>query len=423
MNIQYQCCAGLDVHKKTVVACLLALEGTATNKQIRTFGTMTADLRALADWLASANCTHVAMESTGVYWKPIYNILEGSVELLVVNAQHYKAVPGRKTDIKDAEWLAELLQHGLLKPSFVPDKALRELRELTRYRQSLIHERTSTVNRLQKILEGANIKLASVAADILGVSGRAMLQGLLQEDADPAVLADLAKRQMRKKIDQLKLALEGRVGSHQRFMLATILAHIDYLDRSLAHLSSEVEQRLTPFNKLIDLLDSIPGINRRIAEVILAEIGTDLTRFPSAAHLASWAGMCPGNDESAGKQGNGRTRKGTTWLRQALTEAAHGASHKKNSYLAAQYQRLAGRRGKKKAVIAVAHSILVIIYHVLSKQEPFVELGPTHFTERNRERSEQRAVRLLAQLGYKVELLPLTKVAAADESPPPGAVA
>lgn len=419
MQLKYPYCAGLDVHKKSVVACLRtpAADGTI-NQQLRTFGTMTADLLVLADWLKLAGCTHVAMESTGVYWKPVYNILEAQFQVFVVNAAHYKAVPGRKTDVKDAEWLAELLQHGLLKPSFVPEKPQRELRELTRYRQSLVAERARTINRLQKVLEGANIKLASVVSDVTGVSARAMLEGLLDEAADPAALAELARLRMRKKIAELQQALTGQVGEHHRLLLEEILGHIDHLDGSIARLSKEIEERLRPFGQLIELLDGVPGINRRIAQIILAEVGTDVERFPSAKHLASWAGLCPGNDQSAGKVRNGKTRKGTTWLRQALVEAAHGASKTKGSALAAQYRRMVGRLGKKQALIAVAHSILVSVYHIISEQESYKELGADYYVKRSRENSERRALRVLAQLGYRVELHPMAAAKADTEAVP-----
>ena len=349
-------CAGLDVHKQTVVACVL----TPAGREIRTFATMTEDLLELGDWLLGLGVSHVAMESTGVYWKPIYNVLEGSFELLLVNAQHVKAVPGRKTDVKDCQWIAELLQHGLLKGSFVPDQGQRELRELTRYRSSLVRERTAEINRLQKTLEGANIKLASVASEVTGVSGRAMLQELVAGNRDAKVMAQLAKGQLRNKIPQLERALVGRFGPHQSFLVARQLAHIDFLDQTVEQVSQEVAERMRPFEAELAALDTIPGVGPWSAEVIIAEIGTDMSRFPSAGHLASWAGMCPGNNESAGKRKSGKTRKGSKWLRVALTEAANAAGRGKGTYLSSQYHRLVARRGKKKAAIAVGHSILVI---------------------------------------------------------------
>ncbi|MFQ6031246.1 MAG: IS110 family transposase, partial [Dehalococcoidia bacterium] len=316
MDAIYQRCCGLDIHKKVVVACLITPGRKGEpHKEIRSFGTMTADLLELSDWLAAAECTHVAMESTGVYWKPIYNLLEGSFELLLVNAQHIKAVPGRKTDVKDCEWIADLLRHGLLKGSFVPHRSQRELRELTRYRTSLVWERSAEVNRLQKTLEGANIKLAAVATDILGKSGREMLDALVGGSTDAPVLAELAKGRMREKIPELERALAGQFGPHQRFMVATQLAHIDFLEETIEKVSGEVAERLGPFEPMVERLDAIPGIGPRNAQALLAELGTDMERFPSAGHLASWAGMCPGNHESAGKRKSGKTRKGNRWLR------------------------------------------------------------------------------------------------------------
>jgi transposase len=413
MNVVYERCCGLDVHKKSVVACLItpSQQGpTNKNKEIRTFGTMTADLLAMADWLRSARCTHVAMESTGIYWKPIYNLLEGEFEVLVVNAQHIKAVPGRKTDVKDAEWIADLLQHGLLKASFIPPSEQRELRDLTRYRSTLIAERSRTANRLQKVLEDANIKLASVTTDVLGMSGRDMLAAILEGETDSLVLAQLARGRLREKHEQLVRALAGRVRAHHRFLIAEHLSHIDYLDEAIERVSEQIEEQMRPFEELARL-DTIPGVSRRAAEVLLAEIGTDMSRFPTAGHLASWAGMCPGNNESAGKRISGRTRKGSPWLRQVLVEAAHGASHTKNSYLSAQYRRLAARRGRKKALIAAGHSILIMAYYVLVRKEDYRELGGNYFDERERQAVERRLVRRLERLGYQVSLQPATPAA------------
>jgi transposase len=349
MDVVHPRCCGLDVHKKTVVACLLTPGATSRPvKQVRTFGTMTDELLALADWLDAKSVTHVAMEATGAYWKPLWNLLEGQFELLLVNARHVKAVPGRKTDVKDAEWLAELLRHGLLRPSFVPDRAQRELRELTRYRTVLVQARAAEAARLQKVLEGANLKLGDVASNVLGVSARQMLERLVAGDDDPAALAELARGRLRAKIPQLVRALTGRVAPHQRFLLAQQLAHLDYLDEAIEHVSAEIAQRVHPVEAAIAHLDSIPGVGRRTAEILVAEIGTDMGRFPSAAHLASWAGMCPGNDESAGKRRSGRTRPGSPWLRQALVEAAQAAGRTKATYLAAQYRRLATRRARRR---------------------------------------------------------------------------
>ena len=395
------------MHKKRVVACLLTPgpEGTP-RKEVRTFGTMTEDLLALGDWLMAAGCTHVAMESTGIYWKPISNLLEGQFELLVVNARHMKAVPGRKTDVKDCEWIAELLRHGLLAPSFVPDRPQRELRELTRYRSALIAERSAEVNRLQKTLEGANIKLASVATDGMGVSGRQMLAALVDGATDGAAIAQLARGRLREKLPELERALTGRMGTHQRFLLARQLAHIDFLDTQVEQVNAEIAERMRPFEEAISRLDTIPGVGRRIAEVLVAEVGSDLARFPTAGHLSSWAGMCPGNNESAGKRLSGRTRKGSRWLRTALIEAAQAASRTRGTYLAAQYRRLAARRGRKRALVAVGHTILVIAYHLLTRQTCYQELGAHYFDERDRQAVERRLIRRLQALGYKVSLDP-----------------
>jgi len=384
-------------------------------REVRTFGTFTHEVLALADWLAEQQVSHVALESTGVYWKPIWNLLEDRFALLLVNPRHIKAVPGRKTDVHDAEWLAELLRHGLLTPSFVPDRAQRELRELTRYRTSLINERSAAVNRLQKTLEGANIKLASVASDVLGVSSRQMLAAVVEGTTlEASALAELAHGQLRDKVPQLEQALSGRVGPHQRFLLAEQLAHIDALDASLERLSTEIAERMRPFDELIERLDAIPGVGRTIAEVLLAEIGADMTRFPTANHLVSWAGMCPGHNESAGKKRSGKTRKGSPWLRAALVQAAHAAARAKQTYLAAQYRRLTARRGTKKAAVAVGHSILVIVYHLLTDPDcPYVDLGATYFDQRDPGAVQRRLIHRLEALGYHVQVTPLAESSAA----------
>jgi transposase len=406
METLYQRCCGLDIHKRTVVACLITPGPDGQpQKAVRTFGTMSDDLLQLGDWLAAAGCTHVAMESTGVYWQPIYNLLEGQFDLLLVNAQHIKAVPGRKTDVKDCEWIADLLRHGLLRPSFVPDRPQRELRELTRYRASLVRERTAAVNRLQKNLEGANIKLAAVATNVLGKSGREILEALVAGATESSALAQLARGRLREKIPQLERALVGRVGPHQRFLIAQQLAHVDFLDGALEQVSAEIAERLQPCEADLARLTTIPGVGRRTAEVLLVELGLDVRRFPTAAHLASWAGLCPGNHESAGKRLSGRTRKGSPWLRTALVEAAQAAGRTK-TYLGAQYHRLAARRGRKRAPVAVAHSILVIVYHVLTRATNYQELGVRYFDERERRAVEQRLVRRLEGLGYTVRLDP-----------------
>jgi transposase len=405
MHIIYPRCCGLDVHKRTVVACLIVSDPDGTpHKTIRTFGTMTEDLIALADWLWAAGCTQVALESTGVYWIPIWNLLEDRFVLMLVNPRHTKAVPGRKTDVRDCEWIANLLRHGLLRGSYVPDRIQRELRELTRFRASLVRQRTAVANRLQKTLEGANIKLAAVATDILGRSGREILQALLTGATDVAALAQLAKGRMREKIPELERALNGSFGAHQRFMVAQHLAHVDYLDATIEQVSAEIGERLRPFEAMIEQLDTIPGIGRYMAEALLSEIGTDMARFPSAGHLASWAGMCPGNDQSAGKQRSGRTRKGNPWLRALLVQAAHAAARKKETYLGAQYRRLVARRGKSRAAVAVGHSILVIIYHLLTEGTAYEDLGPQYYDTRDRHAVERRLVHRLEGLGYKVSL-------------------
>ena len=404
MEVLHERCCGLDVHKRAVVACLLTPGSRGQpNKETRTFSTMTADLLAMSDWLAAAGCTHVAMESTGSYWKPVYNLLEDRFQLLLVNAQHLKAVPGRKTDVKDAEWIAQLLRHGLVRASFVPSRRDRELRELIRYRTSLTRERAAEINRLQKTLEGANIKLAAVATNVVGVSGRAMLEAMIAGEDEPTALAALAKGRMREKQSALEAALEGRMSSHQRFLLRQQLRHIDDLDAAIARVSAEIEERLRPFQEMAGRLMTIPGIGGRTAELILAEVGPDMSVFPTAGHLASWAGLCPGQDESAGKRRSGRTRKGNSWLRTGLVEAAQAAGRTK-TYLGEQYHRIAARRGKRRAAVAVAHSLIVIVYHILATERTFEDLGYRYLDERHRQRTTQRLVHRLSALGYTVTL-------------------
>jgi transposase len=408
LDVIYERCCGLDVHKRSVAACLI-MPGThgEPRKEIRTFGTMTEDLLELSDWLAAAGCTHVAMESTGVYWKPIYNLLEGAFTPLLVNARHIKSVPGRKTDVKDCEWIADLLRHGLLRGSFVPERPQRELRELNRYRTALVRERSAEVGRLHKTLEGANIKLASVATDIMGKSARQMLKALIAGSTDTSAMAQLARGKLRAKIPQLERALQGCSGAHQRFLIAQQLAHIDFLEETIERLSAEIAERMRPFGEAIERLETIPGVGRRTAEAILAEIGPDMSRFPTYRHLASWAGMCPGNDQSGGKRRSGKTTKGNPWLRAALVEAAHAAGRTRNTYLSAQYRRLASRRGKKKAAVAVGHTVLVISYCLLERSCSYEELGSDYFDKRDRQAVERRLVRRLEGLGYKVSLDPV----------------
>lgn len=452
MQVVYECCCGLDVHKKVVVACLITLTAKGQRqKDIRSFGTMTRDVLALLDWLKAAGCTHIAFESTGVYWKPIFNLLEGEMSVLLVNAHHIKAVPGRKTDVKDAEWIADLLQHGLLRPSFIPPPPQRALRELTRYRSSLVADRARVINRLQKGLEDTNLKLASVVTDVTGVSARAILRAYLSgAETDPWELANLAQGSLRGKQVQLAQAMVGTVKDHHRFLLLRQMTLIETFEKQIAEFDQEISDRITRdseeteadqspaqeqpqipspivpaaasekkkehsafpgarqdlegYAKALERLDGIPGVNRRVAEIVLAEIGINMDQFPSDGHLASWAGMCPGRNVSAGKRLSGKTNKGSPWLRAALVEAAHGAARSKNTYLGEQYRRLARRIGKKKALIAVARSILVMMYHILKEEKTYHELGNTYFEEREHDAVKRRALRSLERLGYQVSL-------------------
>ena len=472
MHVIYPCCAGLDVHKKTVVACRMKAEGSKPNRrEVKTFSTMTRQLLALSDWLSKWGCTHVAMESTGEYWKPtclcvarrqVFNVLEANFEVLLVNAQHVKQVPGRKTDVRDTEWLAGLLQHlsacvahaqagGLLKASFIPPAPQRDLRDLTRYRTTLVQEHTRVVNRVQKVLEGANIKLSSVASDTLGVSGRAILKALIQGQEDPAQLAQLAKGRLRNKKADLKQALTGFFRPHHRFLLSHLLVHLDFLEAQLSQLSDQIAQLIEAMsvppkdpkppsgespaqsqaaasskpaqaspllpNQALALWDTIPGVNQTVAEVMVAEMGVDLpaplpsrqagmSRFPTHGHVASWVGLAPGNNESAGKHQSGRTTKGNPALRLALIQAAWAASHTKDTYLSTLYRRLAARRGKKRALVAVAHSILTAAYHMALGRETYQELGSNYFDQRKKQDVVSRLSRRLKKLGYNVALTP-----------------
>jgi transposase len=411
MEVVFAQCSGLDVHKKTVTAYVRIQRGSEVHKEIRTFSTMSEDLLVLRDWLKAHGVTHVAMESTGVFWRPVYHLLEDDFELLLVNARHIKRVPGRKTDVKDCEWIGELLAHGLLKGSFIPPKPIRDLRDLTRYRKSLMDERTREVNRLHKLLESANIKLSVVASDLMGVSGRTMLEALLEGNTDPQVLADLARGKLRKKLPELRKALAGRFADHHRFLLEQILGHIDFLDELIEKLSQEVATRAVPFEVQMELLDTIVGLDRKTVENVIAEVGIDMEQFPTHRHLASWSGICPGNNESAGKRKSGKTTKGNRWLRRALIQAAWAAARSKDTYLSAQYQRLVRRRGKKKAVVAVAHSILVIAYHVLRNQSSYHELGADYFDKLNVTHLKRYHLRRLHNLGFKVTIEPLKQAA------------
>jgi transposase len=404
----FERCAALDVHKAQVTVSARVPDRAGKRVELRAeFATMTADLLALRDWLKGLGVTHVAMEATGVYWKPVWYVLEDDFELLLVNAAHVKRVPGRKTDVQDAQWLSQLLEHGLLRSSFVPPKPIRELRDLTRYRKSLVRERQREVNRLHKLLEDAGVKLSCVASEVLGVSGRLMIEALCAGQGDPEALAELAKGRLRAKLPALRRALDGRFSRHHALICGHILAHLDYLDETIETLSGEIERRLAPFAAEVELLRTIPGVERRTAEAIVAELGPDMSRFPSHRHAASWAAICPGNDESAGKRRMGRTRKGNNHIRTALIEAALAATRTKDTYLRSQYVRVKRRHGHKKAIVAVAHSILVIAYHLLDRGAPYEELGGEYFINRaDPERLVKRLVDQLERLGQRVTLEP-----------------
>jgi len=448
MQVVYSHCAGLDVHKKTVVACCVT-PGPHGQPQFEThtFSTMTQDLLLLSDWLSQHGVTHVALESTGEFWKPVYNILEASFVVLVVNAHHIKNVPGRKTDVKDAAWIADLLRHGLLRGSFIPPLPQRDLRDLTRQRTNLVHERAEVANHLQKVLEWANLKLTSVLTDITGVSARAMLEAIIAGEEDAALLADLAKGRMRSKRAALEQALTGRVRDHHRFLLAQHLTHLDFLDEQVDAFSQQISasiqaqdvtvgeppqppaeasdragaqaageetapEQALDWEAAVEFLDTIPGVGRETAELIIAEVGTDMQRFRSAAHLASWAKVCPGNNESAGKRHSGKTGRGNRWLRSGLVQAAHAAVKVKDSHFAAVYRRLVGRRGVKKAIMAIAHRILTAAYYMLLNREPYRERGTTDTDERRKHQMMLRMQQRIERLGYVVSIMPIPKQAA-----------
>jgi transposase len=406
MQVLHSCCCGLDVHKRFVVACLIRYsEDGKQHKELRRFDTMTPELLRLVDWLQAAGCTHVALESTGVYWKPIFNLMEGLFEMVLVNAQHMKAVPGRKTDTKDAEWIADLLQHGLLKASFIPPQPQRDLRNLTRYRSSLKQERTRHVNRIHKLLEETNIKLSSVFGDLMCKTGRAILRALADGEEQPEVLADLALLRAPHKRQALVPALQGCMRAHHRFLLQELLGMIDSLERAIGRLDHEIEERLRPLQETMQRLDAITGVSLRVLETLFAEIGWELKTFPDAAHLASWVGICPGQHESGGKRMSGRARKGNRYAKTMLVQAAHAAG-KTKTYLGAQYRRLSKGRGIKRAAVAVGHSILVIYYHMLTTSQPYEEKGEDYFVHHDHDEKQRRLVKQLERLGYSVNLTP-----------------
>jgi transposase len=412
MDTLYRCCAGLDVHKDSVYTCVRRVgPGGRTQETIRVFGTMTPDLLALSDWLAEQEVTHVAMESTGVYWKPIYFILEGRFELVLANALQLQRVPGRKTDVQDCAWIAKLLQHGLIAASFVPPGPQRDLRELTRQRVKLVGQKASVANRIQKVLEDANLKLGSVVADVLGKSGRAMLRALIGGETDPAKLAELALGRLRKQMAKLRPALTGRVTGHHRFLLQLLLDEVEMIEQLLGRLEERIGAVLVPFFDAAQRLTTIPGVSQRVAEVVVAEIGPDMSPFPSEEHLASWAGMCPGNYESAGKRQGGKTPKGNRWLKRALVQAAWAASRTKQTYLSAYYRRLAARRGRKRALVALGHTLLGIMYQLLRQGTSYTDLGGDYFERRDRVRLTHRLLRRLEGLGLKVTVEPQPQAA------------
>ena len=406
MELVHPCCCGLDVHKDSVVACVRRVgPGGRVGEEVRTFATTTAGLLELGDWLAAGRVPVAAMESTGVYWKPVWNLLEGRLELMLVNARDVRQVPGRKTDVKDSQWIAQLLSCGLLRPSFVPDRPQRELRDLTRARASLLADKSRLANRLQKVLEDANVKLGSVASDVLGASGRDMIRALVAGGMSPQQMAELARRRMRSKIPRLREALAGRVTEHHRFMLKLLLEQVEHLEGQVRTLDERIEAVMGPLQQAaVGMLDEVPGIDRRAAQNVVAEIGTDMGRFPSAAHLASWAGLCPGNNQSAGKRRSGRMTEGNRWLKATLSQCAWAASRKKDSYFAAQHRRIASRRGPKRAAMAVAHAQLCVCWQLLKHGGCYEDLGRDYFDRLDEDRLKRRLVKRLENLGYHVTL-------------------
>lgn len=407
MDVLHRHCAGLDVHKKSVVACVLHAEGDgSTRKEVRSFSTFQSPLEGLRDWLLEEGCTLAAMEATGVFWKPVFNVLEEHLACIVVNAEHIKAVPGRKTDVKDSEWIATLAQHGLVRASFIPERPQRELREMTRLRTALVQDRVRAVNRLHKTLEGANIKLASVLSDVTGVSGQRLLEALLAGVEDPEALVGLTHGSLKAKHEELKLALMGSLSERLRFVVSQELRQIHSLDEQIEACDAEVAEQMRPFDDELERLDEVPGIARRAAENILAEIGSDLSRWPTAAHFSSWSGTCPGNKASGGKRKRAGVRKGNPWLKGTLTQVAWAISHSKKSYLGERYRSLAARKGHKRAIVAVAHEVLTIIYYLLTRHTRYQDLGTRYLEERNRRELQRQAVRQLTRLGFDVQLQP-----------------
>jgi transposase len=408
MQVLYPRCCALDVHKVTVVACLRIAEDSKVTTEVRTFDTTTASLIGLRDWLAANKCTHVAMEATGVYWKPVWHILsDGDFELVLANAAHVKNVPGRKTDVSDAEWHSDLLAHGLIRASFVPDTQTQELRALMRTRKQLVREAASHIQRVQKTLEDANIKLDSVISDVMGKSGRAMIEAMIAGGTNPTKLAAFADRRLKASPAQLSAALRGRVTRQHRFLLRLHLKQIDALEAAIAEIDREVEADIAPFRAAVKQLSSTPGVKALAAQVIVSEIGIDMSRFPSDGHLVSWAGICPRNDESAGKRRSTRLRKGAPWLKTTLVQCAWSAVRQKDTYLRSQFYHIRARRGPKKAIMAVAASILTAVYHMLKEGKTYQDLGPNHFQRRNKDQQKHLLVKRLAGLGYAVALTPL----------------
>jgi len=412
MEVLHPHCAGLDVHKDTVVACVRHMVEGVVKREVRTFKTTTKDLMGLSEWLSAEECTHIAMEATGIYWKPVWHILaDGASALVLANAAHIKNVPGRKTDVNDATWIADLMAHGLIRGSFVPDEPTQDMRDFLRSRKQFVRERTSHIQRLQKTLEDANIKLDSVISDIIGLSGRRMIEALIEGETDPRALAALAHRRIKASPAELEAALRGRITKHHRFMLRLHLDHLDAVDAAIARIDQEVDANVEPFRKAIKILSSIPGLNALSAEGVVAEIGIDMARFPTAGHLISWAGLCPKNDESAGKRRSTRMRKGDRWLKTTLIQCAWAAARTKGSYLQAQFHRLRSRRGAKKAIGAVAASILTAAYHMLKNGTFYEDPGADHFDKRAKTKQTQRLITRLQNLGFAVQITPVESAA------------